>query len=242
MQLYPLKSELIQPKKSLLTYLIPALQKAHKKLQNNDILVITSKVLALSQNRLTNLPIEQAVKAEADIYLSQQPCRLTIKDGLLIPGAGIDQSNSPTGTLILWPRNPWQAASKLRKQLLQKFKLKQLGLLITDSTSRPLRLGVNSLALAWSGFQGVRDVRGQKDLFDQKLRITQIACADALASSAGLLTGEANESTPFVLIRAAPVKFCAKTQRPKPLLPNECLYQSIYKPSFRKIKNLKRTD
>lgn len=240
MQLFSLKTSLIKPKDAILPILLCALKKSRKSLREGDLVVISSKVVALAQNRVSHLPIEVIIRKEADVFLGGKPYSLTLKEGILIPRAGIDESNSPAGEIILWPKHSWQFAQNLRQTLAQRFKLKNLGVLITDSTSRPLRLGVTGIAIAWAGFVGILDARGRPDLFGKKLRVTQIALADALASAANVLMGEAQEGIPFVLIRRAPLKFCRRTVKPKKFLPQECLYQSIYKPQFRKLTKIEK--
>jgi F420-0:gamma-glutamyl ligase len=61
--------------------------------------------------------------------------------------------------------------------------------------------------LAVAGFKPIRDTRGKKDLYGKPLIITRHAVADDLASAAHLLMGEADEKTPVVLIREAPLDF-----------------------------------
>jgi F420-0:gamma-glutamyl ligase len=108
--------------------------------------------------------------------------------------------------------------------------------IITDSTCRPLRWGVTNIALSWAGFAGIVDERGKKDLYGNPLKVTQRATADALAAAAGVLTGEAAESTPFVLIRHAPVVFTKKTTQPKKFQPHDDLFAPIYTKKLRRLK------
>jgi F420-0:gamma-glutamyl ligase len=240
LELIPLKAPLIKPKDNLLEIFEKTLQKGGKKLLNGDIWVISSKVVALSQNRVVKLDKSlteaRLAQREADIWLGGKPYPFAIKDGILTPKAGIDASNTPSGSRILWPKNPWKAAEDLRKQVMQKWKIKQFGVLIMDSVCHPLRLGVIGIALGWSGFAGVEDFRNHKDLFGNRLKVTQKAVADQLASAASLFTGEAAESTPFVLVRNSPVKFTSKTVKPKKFQPKDCLFAPIYTAKFRKLK------
>jgi coenzyme F420-0:L-glutamate ligase/coenzyme F420-1:gamma-L-glutamate ligase len=48
------------------------------------------------------------------------------------------------------------------------------------------------------------DLRGETDLFNYRLRITQVAAADELAAGASLTMGQAHEGTPIVLARGFP--------------------------------------
>jgi coenzyme F420-0:L-glutamate ligase/coenzyme F420-1:gamma-L-glutamate ligase len=49
----------------------------------------------------------------------------------------------------------------------------------------------------------VDDLRGRPDMFGYTLRVTTVARADELAAAAGLVTGQAAEGVPIVLIRGA---------------------------------------
>lgn len=101
-----------------------------------------------------------------------------------------------------------------------------MGVVIVDSRVTPLRLGTIGLALAASGFGQVRDFRGVLDLYGRRAQITYQALADGVASAAHLLMGEARESTPFVLVRGAPVNFGKPSDDSGKLSVKGCLYMS----------------
>jgi F420-0:gamma-glutamyl ligase len=75
----------------------------------------------------------------------------------------------------------------------------------------------------------VEDVRGRKDLFGKPLLITRRATADNLVSAAQIIMGEADESTPAVLIRDAPVKFIEGSEDIPMISREECLYFGCFK-------------
>src|SRR3989344_4516367 len=153
----PIKTRpLLPPKDDLLG----ALSKSIKSLKEKDIVVITSKVVSIWQGRC--VPVSQVhdkdslVMAEADKYLPRvmAPGALvmhTIKDNIFIPSAGIDESNAD-GHYILWPKNSKLVARELWKWLRNKYKVKKLGVIITDSHTIPLRWGVLGISLAYYGF------------------------------------------------------------------------------------------
>lgn len=240
MELLPLKSRLIKPKDDLFSVLEKTLKRAGKKLHNGDILVIASKVISVSEHRIvecTSVLMEAKIaKQEADIWLGGKPYPFAIKNGVLIPRSGIDSSNSEKNTLILWSKDFWKSAELLRKKIMQQWKLKKFGIVISDSTCRPLRWGVSGIALAWSGFEGVEDYRGKKDLFGKKLKVTRKAVADSLAAAAGMLMGEASEKIPFVLVRDSGATFTAKTKKPKHIQPKEDLFYPIYNEKIQRVK------
>ena len=67
--------------------------------------------------------------------------------------------------------------------------------------TRPYRSGVINFALASHNIQSLVDLKGKKDIYGKKLRGTEVAVADELASAAGLLMGQSNEKKPVVLIK-----------------------------------------
>jgi len=153
-----------------------------------------------------------------------------MKNKVLIPNAGIDRSNVPEGQAVLWPKEPFKSAEKIRKELMSEFDLDELGIVISDSHCQPLRMGTSGIAIGWAGFEGVKDERGAKDLYGREMLYTKIAAADNLASAANLEMGETDASIPFVLIRWAKVDF---TDRPASaedyfISPEECLYRGLY--------------
>ena len=175
-------------------------------LQEESILAVTSKVVSLSENRIlekSKVDKKELIKKEADHYLGEigWGCHLTIKEGLMIPSAGVDESNTEGDYYILYPTNPFLSARRIHNILKEKLQLNKLGVLLTDSHTTPLRRGVVGCALAYYGFKGVKNRIGDKDLFGQELRMTQINIADALAVSACLTMGEADECRPLAIIR-----------------------------------------
>jgi len=186
-------------------------------LKEEDIICIASKVVAYEQGRVVAVQdgdITEIVRQEADEVLSEGKWMLTKKDGCLICNAGVDNSNVQEGFVVLWPKNPWKWAEEFHKKLQDKFKLKKLGVVITDSRCAPSRRGVTGFALAWGGFGGIIDERGKKDLFGNEIQVTQRNVADSIADSATLLMGETNEATPFAVVREAPVDFTNETIDP----------------------------
>ncbi|MDR2412187.1 MAG: coenzyme F420-0:L-glutamate ligase, partial [Holosporales bacterium] len=117
--------------------------------------------------------------------------------------AGIDVSNGQEH-YVLWPENPHQAATVLWRHLRDRNALTRLGVIFTDSQTRPLRWGVTGVGLAWCGFCPLWDCRGVPDLWGRPLQNTTINVLDGLAASAVLVMGEAAEQTPLAVIEGAP--------------------------------------
>lgn len=189
------------------------LDKYVKKIEENSVLAITSKIVSICEGNVVDsvgVDKEKYVYREADLFLrgkNKFGAILTIKNNILIPTAGIDESNGD-GKLVLWPKDPQKSANTIRKYLRQKFKVKNFGVLITDSKTTPLRWGTTGIAIAYSGFEALNNYIGDNDIFGRKMIATKANIADGLAASTVLVMGEGNEQTPIALIIEIPfVKF-----------------------------------
>ncbi len=245
-ELYPLRSGLVNPGDSVAEKLVEAMSGVKVRPRNHDILAVASKVVAIAEGRLVRLsmikPTFRAIKLgrahslppalvqvvidESDrVYGGVRGALLTLSRGIVTANAGVDQKNAPPGFVVLWPSEPELSARRLRTSLQRRLR-KTLGVVIVDSRVTPLRLGTIGLALAAAGFGQVRDFRGIRDLYGRRAQITYQALADGVASAAHLLMGEARESTPFVLVRGAPVNFGKPSQESGKLSVKGCLYMS----------------
>jgi dihydrofolate synthase / folylpolyglutamate synthase len=92
--------------------------------------------------------------------------------------------------------------------------LKELGIIITDSHTQPLRRGVTGIGIAHWGFNAVQTRVGTRDLFGRELKMTFINALDALAVAAVFVMGEGDESSPLALIEGAKVQFKSGTSTP----------------------------
>lgn len=184
-------------------------------LKDGSIIAITSKIIALCENRVA--PVEGTDKEnlalqEASYYLppdhSKYHHHFTIAHDTLVGMSGIDESNAG-GYYVLLPKDPQASANQIRKYLRDKYGLKKLGVIITDSVSIPLRLGAVGAYIAYSGFLPVKDYRGKPDLFGRPFKISQANVATGLASAAALAMGEGSEQTPIAVIENIRfIQFC----------------------------------
>ena len=179
-------------------------------LAERSILAITSKVLSVIEGRLikkSDIDKHALIKQEADLWLKtdQNPYNvlLTIKDGVLIPSAGIDESNADD-VYVVYPTDPWKSAEIIWQHLRTKHNIHELGVLVTDSHTTIMRKGVTGIALSWCGFEPLYSYIGKPDLYENPLKMTQINNPDALATSAVFVMGEGNEHIPMAIIRDAP--------------------------------------
>lgn len=234
---------LIQPGDDLARLILEALNRACIQLEDSDILVLAQKIVSKAEGRLVNLnsliPRPQAcilaseiekdprlvelILQESRYILRKRPGTIIVEHrlGFVCANAGIDHSNvcgegDASGEwVLLLPLDPDASASRIRRQLETACGVR-LGVLIIDSHGRAWRLGTVGVAIGMSGVPGLVDLRGQKDLFDYTLRITQVAAADELAAAASLVMGQAAEGTPVVHVRGFP--YALKEGRLKDLL------------------------
>lgn len=219
MELKAIKTSVVKGKNDVGEFVVQSLKNAEKSFKKHSIaeifggsvIVISAKIVSILEGNLVDLAeisFENLVRKEADEVIREVEGHfLTRKNGILIPNAGVDRSNVPKGFAIPWPKYPQKTAETLRRTLLKEFGIENLGVIIADSRVTHGRRGTTGVAIAWSGFVGVADERGMKDLFGKPLQITQRAVADNLATSALCIMGEAAECTPIVVIENAPVTF-----------------------------------
>lgn len=211
MQVTAVHTDVFEEKADLAAFILHFI--AH--VEENTVLAVSSKVIALWKG--CSVPYESAAQKEALIKqhsraaLKTPLAWLTIKDGMIMTNAGIDESNAQ-GKLIFLP-DCYACADELRTSLKQAWHVQNLGVVVTDSMILPLRAGVIAAAVGYAGFKGVKDLRGKPDIFGKPLQTTLVDVADSLATAAALMMGEANEQCPLCVIQNAPVKFVEKTDR-----------------------------
>lgn len=238
LSVHPLKTSIFQARQNIFEFVLASVPA--ELIQESMILAITSKIVSLAEGRLvpmTSINKKDLVEREADVFFGEigYNCFLTVKEGLLIASAGIDESNSQTGDYILFPEDPSKSAKDLWQKLRQAWGIKNLGILITDSHTTPLRRGVSGICLSYAGFHAVRNMVGSQDLFGRELRMTQMNYADGLAATAVMLMGEGAECRPLVVIQNSEVEFTENQRVGELSIPlNEDLYFPLLD-SFQKM-------
>ena len=245
MKLFGIPTKLIRLGDNLVDVILEAIKKQGLEIRDKDLLAITSKAVAVAQNRLVKLssiePSEEAkmlaekyelepsfvevVLREAEkVYGGVTKALLTLKNNMLVANAGVDRKNAPEGYVMLWPLNPFESAEEIRREILAKTG-KHVGVLIIDSRVTPLRMGTTALAIGVAGFKPIKDCRVERDIYSKRIYITRHALADDLASAAHLTMGETTARIPAVLIRNAPVTFGEKANPKSMIIPAErCLF------------------
>ena len=193
-------------------------------IDDNDVIVVAQKIISKSENRYVDLDkveiseeakdlatklnkdkgLIQTIINESNKIISTEKNVVIVehKLGFININAGIDQSNIPQdkNLALLLPENPTKSAINLHQELT-KFLNKNISIIISDSMTRPFRSGVTNFALASHNIQSLIDLKGDEDMFGNKLKGTEIATADELASAAGLLMGQSDEGIPVVVIK-----------------------------------------
>jgi coenzyme F420-0:L-glutamate ligase len=222
-------------------------QRLGRKLRDGDVLVVSSKFVAVSEGRVVRLSgvlagaeaKELATKYRMDPRLCELVLResdeviggipgflLASREGLLTPNAGIDKSNVKHGSVVLYPRRPEISAWRIR-EAMKLHRGVSVGVVICDSRLSPTRRGTTGVAVAASGIEAVLDMRGRVDLFGNVLKVTAQGVADDLSSAAEILMGESDEATPIVLVRGLRRNLLKNTEYPggKFAIPmDECVY------------------
>ena len=210
MQFTPVHTRIFKEKENLPAFIAQQVPS----LAEETVLVISSKIVALWKG--CTLPYankrqkEDLIVRESQSALKTPLAWLTLKDGMVMTNAGIDESNAE-GKLILLPRDLYACAAEIRAELRTRYGTDKLGIIITDSMILPLRAGVIGAAVAYAGFKGVQDLRGRPDIFGKRLETTLVDAADSLAAAAALTMGEADERRPLCIVHGAPVVFTEGT-------------------------------
>lgn len=232
----PIKARIFQEGDDLFTFIT----EYFKKIPEKFVVVITSKIVALAEKRtavaLNDKAKEKLIRRESEFAIPTKYVWLTVKDGMVMASAGIDESNAK-GKLILLPKDSFKTARVLRNKLRRKYGVRRLGVLISDSRTIPLRAGVTGVALGYAGFRGVKDYRGKPDIFGRKFKFSRTDVADSLATAAVLVMGEGNEQQPLAIIEGAPVEFCDRVNRKELHID---IKEDMYRPLFSKLPKLKR--
>lgn len=239
---------LIQPGDDLAQIIINALTQAPFTLAEGDILVISSKIISKAENRYVDLrqvePSQTALELARKVKKDPRLVELTLQNssgvsrsapnvlivrhhlGFTSANAGIDVSNiamdNPDLVLLL-PADPDQSAQQLLEALTAHYSLR-LAIVISDTHGRPFRYGNLNVAIGLAGLPALIDQRGEHDLFGRELKVTITPLADELAAAAGLISGQADEGQPVVIVRGVHWQPSQHTARDLIRNPKEDLY------------------
>jgi coenzyme F420-0:L-glutamate ligase/coenzyme F420-1:gamma-L-glutamate ligase len=201
--------------------ILDAIDRSQTEIQNGDILVVTHKIVSKAEGRVVNLDnIKPSTKAIAmakehnkdsrimELILKESSQILRAKDGIIISetrhgfvcaNAGVDQSNVRGDTAVLLPLAPDESADRIRYAVKKKVG-KEVAVIITDTFGRTFRNGQTNVAIGIAGINPIKSYIGTYDMYGRKLRVTEIAVADEIASASELVMGKA-EGAPVAIIR-----------------------------------------
>ncbi len=192
-------------------------------IRNRDVLVVTQKAVSKAEGRILDInqirPSQRATTISKKTGKSPEFVEMVLRDASRIVRAdlhalivttrtgatclngGVDKSNVKGDSMYaLLPRDPDASARQLRKRV-ELLTGKRIGVIISDTRSRPFRLGQVEECIGVAGLGPLVDYRGRKDLFGYTLHFKNIALADELASAAELVTGQGREAAPAAIIR-----------------------------------------
>lgn len=203
-------------------------------LDDGDVLVVAQKIVSKAEGRIFNLcdisPSAQAetlanqchkdarlvelILRESEKVIRAVPGVLIVRHrlGFTLANAGIDQSNVPgEERALLLPVDPDLSALQLQAALEAKTG-KKIAVLIADSFGRPFRQGVVGTCIGCAGLSALYDLRGSTDREGRVMAVSQQAVADQLCATATLVSGEADEGTPVVLIRGVAQRYLQRSR------------------------------
>lgn len=176
--------------------------------QEGDVLLISSKIVAIGEGRTIRhdqVVKEELVASEADLLVPRSYWKspLTVIRSAFIGTSGIDESNAGD-YLVLLPEDAFKSAQKVHRYLKERFNVENIGVVVTDSHSQPLRRGATGVSVGFWGIEPVVDHIGKEDLFGRKIKIEQSNLVDGLAAAATVVMGEVDECQPVVIARGVP--------------------------------------
>jgi coenzyme F420-0:L-glutamate ligase len=226
--------------------MLESLEKNKIKLQENDVLVISTKYISNSQGRIissNNIKVSKKgfdiskkfqMKPEiAEIILRETDkifggiagFVITSAENIMAPNGGIDKSNAKKDHIILYPENPFLIAEQIRRKIFLKFSI-HIGVILVDSRLMPARVGTSGVAISCAGIEPVLDMRSKKDLDGNPLKVTFQAVIDNIATIANHKMGEGAESKPFAIVRNSGAQLTDRKINPSEtaISPDQCVY------------------
>lgn len=204
-QFIPIKTRILKPPND---DLFEVLAESLTELNDGDVVLVTSKIVSIGEGRcekVNEVDIDKINDEDASLIIPRPYWKssLTVVNNSFAGGAGTDKSNGDN-YLVRLPKDPFASAQAIWQFLIQQFKLKNLGVIITDSRSKPLRFGATGVAIGWWGISPLVHHKGKADLFGRKIRFERSNLVDGLAAGAVVLMGEVAEAQPIVIGRGVP--------------------------------------
>ncbi|MEU1006524.1 coenzyme F420-0:L-glutamate ligase [Streptomyces tibetensis] len=171
-------------------------------LADGDVLLVTSKIVSKAEGRIVRATDrEAAIDAETVRVVARRGALRIVENrqGLVMAAAGVDASNTPSGTVLLLPEDPDASARAIRDGLRDALGV-DVGVVVTDTFGRPWRSGLTDVAIGAAGVRVLDDLRGGTDAYGNPLSATVVATADELAAAGDLVKGKA-AGLPVAVVR-----------------------------------------
>ncbi|WP_181803732.1 coenzyme F420-0:L-glutamate ligase [Streptomyces shenzhenensis] len=171
-------------------------------LADGDVVIVTSKIVSKAEGRIVAAADrEAAIDAETVRVVARRgPLRIVEnRQGLVMAAAGVDASNTPSGTVLLLPEDADASARAIRAGLRNALGV-NVGVIVTDTFGRPWRSGLTDVAVGAAGVAVLDDLRGGTDAYGNPLVATVVATADELAAAGDLVKGKAT-GMPVAVVR-----------------------------------------
>ena len=169
-------------------------------LRDDDVVVVTSKVLSKCEGRIVAAPDDpeerdalrrKLIDAEAVRVLARKGRTLITENniGIVQAAAGVDGSNVGATELALLPVDPDGSAAALRDGLRERLGV-TVGVVVTDTMGRAWRNGQIDAAIGAAGLTVLHGYAGAHDVHGNELVVTEVAVADEIAAAADLVKGK----------------------------------------------------
>ncbi len=211
----------IVPGADLATMIVDAAIAAGTPLADNDVVVVTSKIVSKAEGRSVELDsvtpspfalewsrtwdkdpaVTELVLRESKRVVRQLgPVLITeTRHGFVCANSGIDQSSSGAhGRVVLLPEDSDASARRIRAGL------QALGVdaavIISDTFGRAWREGQTDIAIGVAGIQPIHSYIGQVDPHGHEFKVQAICTADELTGAAELVKGNVSR-VPVAVVR-----------------------------------------
>ena len=206
----------------LAALIVKAVRDQGTPLEAGDILIVTQKIVSKAEGRIVDLneiePSALALQFAKDndrdprqVELIFRESRRVVKmdkgniiaetkHGFVCAASGVDESNVPGEDMAsLLPEDPDASARRIRDGVRKALNI-PVAVIISDTWGRPWREGAINVAIGIAGINPLKDYKGTYDASGRILRITTIATADEIASTAELVTAKAI-NVPVAIVR-----------------------------------------
>ena len=193
-------------------------------LADDDVLVVTSKIVSKVEGRTVELadvtPSDFAVEWAAgwgkdarvvELVLAESrrivrmvgPVLITeTRHGFVCANSGVDESSSgAAGRAVLLPLDPDASARRLRQRFLELGP--DVAVIISDTFGRPWREGQTDVAIGIAGIVPLRSYIGETDPHGHEFRVQELCVVDELAGAAELIKGNTSR-IPVAVVRGYP--------------------------------------